>query len=57
MNDIGHGDIESYLRTLVSEGFAKPFNAAGGGSEQSDEAYRTGPPPAADQTDCGKKKR
>jgi hypothetical protein len=38
MHDIGYRDVESYIRSLVSEGFEKPSKNARSQSEPADEA-------------------
>jgi hypothetical protein len=44
MNGIGHNDVESYVRTLVSEGFGKQFEDATGSAGPSGDPDPTSPP-------------
>lgn len=43
MNDIGYRDVESYVRTLVSEGFRKQIEDAARSADHSDDPDSNAP--------------
>lgn len=43
MNDLGHSDVESYVRTLVSEGLGKQIEDAARSAGQSDDPDANAP--------------
>jgi hypothetical protein len=55
MKDIGYADVESYVRTLVSEGFEKQLKDAVGSTEQSGGPDAKTPPLVPDQPNNRKK--
>jgi hypothetical protein len=55
MNGIGHNDVESYVRTLVSEGFGKQFEDATGSAGPSGDPDPTSPPSVPNQPNNRKK--
>jgi len=55
MNGIGHNDVESYVRTLIFEGFGKQFGESTGSADPSDDPDPTSPPSVLDQPNIRKK--
>jgi hypothetical protein len=55
MNGIGHRNVESYVRALVSERFGKRLEDAAGNTEQSGGPDKKTPPSAPNQTNNRKK--
>jgi hypothetical protein len=55
MNDIGHSDVESYARTLVSKYFGKQFEDAEDSTGQPGDSDPKAPPSDPDHPNNRKK--